>query len=129
MLTYLTQEAIRLLRFIHYRNAAPLCAHAHAGNLFPDSSLLLPKLERGGLICCVHTDTPQMPDAYELCLPLSEIDLLRLLLVLDEGIHPVPADADEARVYERYGPIATRLGIVNQMIRSIFCDIRLTDLR
>lgn len=136
MFTAITQEAISLLRFIHYRGAASASSRTSSGCTFTHASFILPKLVQGGLIRPIgagksdksdKSDTPDTPESYELCMPLESINLLNLLLVLGEGVCPVPPTTDEARVYDRYGQIASRLGIVNQMMRSIFGEIRLTE--
>ncbi|WP_196245703.1 hypothetical protein [Bacteroides fragilis] len=50
------------------------------------------------------------------------------MLILHEGVCPVSPDVDEQRVYGRYGSVASRMGVVNQMMRSIFSEIHLTEL-
>ena len=83
---------------------------------------------RGGLIRCICPESPDSPVSYELCKPLGSIDLLSLLLILHEGVCPVSPDVDEQRVYGCYGSVASRMGVVNQMMRSIFSEIHLTEL-
>ncbi|UVO85071.1 hypothetical protein NXV32_15960 [Bacteroides fragilis] len=85
MLTILTQEAIRVLRYIYYRDAGISCPPDSSDCAFRNVSVLLPLLERGGLIRCICPESPDSPVSYELCKPLGSIDLLSLLLILHEG--------------------------------------------
>lgn len=128
MLTVITQDAIRLLRYINYRDAGRECSDEFSSFVLKNTSILLPKLEKGGLIRCVSKETPDSPVSYELCKPLGSINLLSLLQILGEGVCPVAPDVDEQRVYGRYGVVASRMGVVNQMMRSIFGEIHLTEL-
>ena len=128
MLTAITQEAIRLLRYINYRDTSCGCPYHPADCIFEDASVLLLQLEGGGLVRCVCREAPDKPESYELCKPLESVNLLSLLLILNEGVHPVSPDVDEQRVYGRYGVVASRMGVVNQMMRSIFGEIHLTEL-
>ena len=128
MLTILTQEAVRVLRYIYYRDAGISSPPVSSDCAVRNVSVLLPLLERGGLIRCICPESPDSPVSYELCKPLGSIDLLSLLLILHEGVCPVSPDVDEQRVYGRYGSVASRMGVVNQMMRSIFSEIHLTEL-
>lgn len=76
MLTILTQEAIRVLRYIYYRDAGISCPPDSSDCAFRNVSVLLPLLERGGLIRCICPESPDSPVSYELCKPLGSIDLL-----------------------------------------------------
>ena len=53
MLTILTQEAIRVLRYIYYRDAGISSPPVSSDCAFRNVSVLLPLLERGGLIRCI----------------------------------------------------------------------------
>ena len=117
-----------MLRYIYYRDAGISCPPESSDCAFRNVSVLLPLLERGGLIRCICPESPDSPVSYELCKPLGSIDLLSLLLILHEGVCPVSPDVDEQRVYGRYGSVASRMGVVNQMMRSIFSEIHLTEL-
>ena len=128
MLTATTQEAVRLLRYIYYRDTSCGCPYHPADCIFEDASVLLLQIEAGRLIPCVCLEAPDKPESYELCKPLGSVSLLSLLLKLNEGVHPVSPDVDEQRVYGRYGVVASRMGVVNQMMRSIFGESHLTDL-
>lgn len=88
MLTAITQEAIRLLRYIYYRDTSCGCPYHPADCIFEDASVLLLQLEGGGLVRCVCREAPDKPESYELCKPLESVNLLSLLLILNEGVHP-----------------------------------------
>ena len=65
-----------MLRYIYYRDAGISCPPDSSDCAFRNVSVLLPLLERGGLIRCICPESPDSPVSYELCKPLGSIDLL-----------------------------------------------------
>lgn len=125
MITPLTQAAIAILGDIIYRNDTEKCS--------PDSMLtdatrteLLGKLASSGLIKLIDADHPQQPASYVPLKTPNEISLLDILEATGEHLncnHPTTET-----FYARYGRVAHKLGVVNQMTRLYLQDIKLFDL-
>ena len=122
MLTSLTQQALAVLHDIASREAGRLKNYP-AGEI--DLPPLLHKLEKAGLIFL----DPDLPAddflSYRLCRPLNCISLLDVIEATGEHLNCNRPTSEE--FYFRYGAVAQKLGVVNQMTRSFLADIKLTD--
>ena len=52
------------------------------------------------------------------------------MLAIGEGINLMPPSADEERIYKHYhyGTGASRLGVINQMLRTLLGEVSLLDI-
>lgn len=129
MLTKRTQKAIDILHEIAYRQSH-LCPRRMGATLcVPECSTILDQLCAAGLIRLLPDMDAGNCNSYALCLCLSEITLYQLLLAIDENINLVNPLANEERIYKHYhyGTGALKLGVVNQTLCTLLCDVHVID--
>lgn len=125
MLTDKTQAAITLLREIAYsisRSCPEKCT--------PISVSVLRQLAKCGIISLLPGGNPSFPRSYKLCRSLSDISLYELLSAIGEGVVPVAPGEDEEHIYKRfrYGPGASRLGVINRTLHTMLDDVSVAVL-
>lgn len=130
MLTDKTQKAISILREIAYYDSQSSSDEGDDYACTPLSTAILKQLRGAGMVCLLPGAKPNLSRSYRLCKDLSKISLYELLLAIGEGINLVVPNTDEERIYKHfhYGPGASRLGIINQMLRTMLCDVNLLEL-
>lgn len=122
MLTFLTQQALAVLHDIAGRQ----CVRQNTYSLDTDElSSLLDKLDKGNLIYLCEGEPAHTPGSYRLMRPLGRISLLDVIEATGEHLNCNRPTSEE--FYFRYGAVAQKLGVVNQMTRSFLADIKLTD--
>ena len=122
MLTQLTLKAIAALHDIAGHGASLQDKYKSAPR---EISTLCALLELNGIIV-------RLPDApigelssYRLSRPLSEFSLLDVLEATGEHLNCNHPTTEE--FYSRFGRIAQRLGVVNQMTRLYLSEIKITE--
>lgn len=130
MLTERTQRAIEILHDIASYQSQSYLNGTEQARCTPDCVVLLKQLQNAGIIRLLPGRDPGSSRSYELCVELSGMSLYQLLIAIGEGINLLAPDADEERIYKHYhyGMGASRLGVVNQMVRTLLCDITMLDL-
>lgn len=130
MLTDKTQKAIGMLHEIAYYQSQSCPNGGSTSACTPVCLTILSQLQEAGFIRLLPDRSPDSVWSYELCGELSSISLYQLLIALDEGIDLISPAADEERIYRyyHYGAAASKLGVVNQMLRTLLCDISLLEL-
>ena len=122
MLTRLTQESLAILHDIAAgRNERIEKYNPVEGEI----ASLLGKLEKAGLIHHAEGNPEGTINSYQLNRPLNRISLLSLLEATGEHLNCNRPTTEE--FYNRYGKVAQKLGVVNQLTRSFLEDIKLTD--
>lgn len=122
MLTLLTQESLAILHDI------AVAMEEHTPKYHPDETevaYLLDKLEKGGLIRLGKGKPKEKISSYTLTRSLGQISLLSVLEATGEHLNCNRPTSEE--FYNRYGRVAQKLGVVNQLTRSFLADIKLTD--
>ena len=122
MLSLRTQAAITVLHGLSSND-----------NLQSDVSILsseewrvvFQELERGKLIRLLPQHTAGTLYSYELCRPLTNISLLDVLQALNEPVSFIKPTPEE--FYERHSQIARRVGVLNQVARTFFSEIKIVD--
>ncbi|MCG4757962.1 MULTISPECIES: hypothetical protein [Bacteroides] len=91
---------------------------------------MLRDLEDCGLIRLLPGGNPSSPGSYELCRSFSSLSLYDLLLAIGEGVFPVSPDASEEHIHRRFGYVsgASRLGVINHMLRTLLDGVSLSSL-
>lgn len=130
MLTDKTQKAIGILHEIAYYGSQPCSDKGDNHVCTPLCTVILEQLRVAGIIRLLSGAKPDSFQSYRLCKELSKISLYQLLTAIGEGINLVVPNADEERIYKHYhyGTGASRLGVINQMLRTMLCDVNLLDL-
>lgn len=124
MLTLLTQTTLAILNDI---SCSEPSSRSLPQTLFSHSlSELLDKLEQGELITLFAGKERGQLISYQLARPLSEISLLDVLEATGEHLNCNHVASDE--MYQRYGLVARKLGVINQLTRSYLSDIKVVDL-
>ncbi len=125
MLTDKTQAAIAALRAVAY------CVPHSSPDASPSVPVrMLRDLEDCGLIRLLPGGNPSSPGSYELCRSFSSLSLYDLLLAIGEGVFPVSPDASEEHTHRRFGYVsgASRLGVINHMLRTLLDGVSLSSL-
>lgn len=126
MLTYKILRVISLLKQISNASEITPDARNDADEL-PDSAILLDQLLSSGLIRVVSKDDARRACCqYELTKSLREITLCDVLRVTGGEIRL--CFDDEKDIYDRYGAVGQRLGVVNYMTCRLLSDINLTEI-
>lgn len=130
MLTERTQKAIGMLHEIAYYRSQSCPSGESNPVCTPACATILSQLREAGFIRLLPDGNPDSALSYELCGALSDISLYQLLIALGEGLNVISSVADEERIYRyyQYGAAASKLGVVNQMVRTLLCDINLLEL-
>ena len=130
MLTERTQKAIGILHEIAYYGSRSCPNGGSSAACTPACVTILNRLCEAGLIRLLPGERADSARSYELCGELSDISLYQLLVALGEGLNLISPAADEERIYRyyHYGAAASKLGVVNQMLRTLLCDISLLEL-
>lgn len=122
MLTQFTQTAITLLHRIASGNNSQSTELSLSTEEWND---LLHKLETGGIIQCLPNQNRKDLSSYQILHPLHELTVLDLLTVLGEPIH---CDRPISEIsYSRHGAMAKKIGILNQVTRTLLSEIKLSD--
>ena len=130
MLTERTQKAIGMLHEIAYYQSQSCPKGGSNPACTPACTTILSQLREAGFIRLLPDRSPDSVWSYELCVELSSISLYQLLIALGEGLNLISPAADEERIYKyyHYGAAASKLGVVNHMLRTLLCDISLLEL-
>lgn len=129
MFTEATILAIKLLTAIKQGNILSVIEN---GNMLVDENQsheineILHRLLEAGIISCGTGSSRGEMQSYKLNYELSEISLTQLLIALKSGIYIVPAQAEEEEIYNKYGVNSRRLGILNQMVRRMLSEIKIS---
>lgn len=122
MLTLLTQKAIAALHDIDRHGNALLANY----NSSPEEvAVLCAFFERKGLVTRLPGTAIDRLESYRLTRPLADITLLDVLEATGEHLNCNHPTTEE--FYARYGGMARRLGVVNQMTRFYLQGIKLTE--
>lgn len=130
MLTDKTQKAIVILHEIAYHGTR-ICPNGGSGNIcVPACVAILKQLQDAGIIRLLPDHEPEYSQSYALCMELSDISLYKLLIAIGEGVNLMAPSFDEDRIYKyyHYGTAASKLGVVNHMLRTLLCDVSMLDL-
>lgn len=122
MLTLLTQQALAALHDIANHRRSRLDNYQISD---ADFISLLGKLERAGLICLKADEPSGKLLSYSLTRASGRISLLNVLEAIGEHLNCNHPTSEE--FYMRYGAVAQKLGVINQLTRSFLEDIKLTD--
>lgn len=130
MLTDKTQKAIVILHEIAYHGTRSCPNGEDCNACVPMCVTILKQLQDAGIIRLLPEHKPEYPQSYELCMELPDISLYQLLIVIGEGINLIAPSSDEDRIYKyyHYGAAASKLGVVNHMLRTLLCDVNMSDL-
>ena len=122
MLTQLTQTAIAILHSI----ASGTNYQSTKLSLSTDEwNDLLHKLEAGGIIQCLSDQNREFLSSYQILHPLHELTVLDLLTALGE---PIYCDRPVSEIsYFLHGPMAKKIGVLNQVTRTLLSEIKLSD--
>lgn len=129
MLTKRTQMAIDLLHEIAYHSFVLCPVKGESACCPAECSYLLGRLCAAGIIRPASKSAPDCCCSYALNSDLGDITLYRLLLAIGETVNLMSPLTDEERIYKHYhyGTGALKLGVVNQTLRTLLCDIHVTD--
>lgn len=130
MLTGKTQKAIVILHEIAYHDTRS-CPNGGDDNVcVPTCVAILKQLQDAGIIRLLPDHKPGYFQSYEMCMELTDISLYQLLIAIGEGINLIAPSSDEDRIYKyyHYGTAASKLGVVNHMLRTLLCDVTMSDL-
>lgn len=122
MLTVRTQKALAILRDISIRSDRYTSKLKINGEEI--SSLLL-ELEEANLIHLMADKAKGQLNSYCLSRPLSKISLLSLLSAINENVDCTQPLTEE--FYNHYGSLAHKLGVINQVTRSLLDEISILE--
>ena len=130
MLTNKTQAAIYILHEIGNSSSSSYLGREGRGTCNSKCRAILDQLKAAGIISLLPEANPNLFQSYKLCKDLSKISLFQVLLAIGEGINLMPPSADEERIYKHYhyGTGASRLGVINQMLRTLLGEVSLLDI-
>lgn len=124
MLTQLTQTALVVLYDIDYQTI-PSCPESYA---LTSSQLaeLLARLEQAGLITLLADGMQGNLRSYTLTRPATQISLLDVLEATGEHLNCNHTTCED--FYSRYGAVARKLGVINQVTRTCLSEINVSEI-
>lgn len=130
MLTEKTQKAIEIIQEIAFCQSQTNPNLQNTYYCTPEYVSLLKQLRQANIIRLLPGKDLDNPLSYELSMELADITLYKLLIAIDEGVKLLSPSADEEHIYKcyHYGIGASKLGVVNQMLRTLLCEIYIVDL-
>lgn len=130
MLTKRTQRAIEIIHEIAFCQSQTNPVQQNTYYCTQDYVLLLRQLQQANIIRLLPGKVPDSILSYELSMEMADVTLFQLLTAIGESINLLLPSADEEHIYKyhHYGIGASKLGVVNQMLRTLLSEINILDL-